>query len=52
MNEEDWAKLAELLNEILDLPGSWEQKKTEFDRAMAEHNGTEALEEIVSWYTN
>lgn len=50
MDNEKYEQLANLLNELINAKGNWQEKQTELDRAMAEHNAESTLAELVSWY--
>lgn len=49
MNQADWEKLSELLDEAVMGDGSWQEKK-EVIRTNLSQRGYDALEELVEWF--
>ena len=50
MNDRDWEKFFALLEKIINIPGSWQEKRDEV-RSSAESEGcVNNLDEFLSWF--
>lgn len=50
MIERDWEKLFEIINKIVDGPGSFKEKKEEVLAKAQEYNCDINFEEFVAWF--
>jgi hypothetical protein len=50
MTEQDWIKFAELLDKIINMPGTWREKQALLQAKAEEHEFEGALDEIAAWF--
>lgn len=50
MNERHWEIFCDLLNRILNMGGSWQEKRDIIRDAVSDNDASSAWEEIVGWF--
>lgn len=50
MNAQHWEIFADLVERIVDMEGTWQEKRATVERAVCQHSTTERWEEFISWF--
>ena len=52
MTEKKWDDFAELLTAIMDMEGTWQEKKEELLHQMKQRDAEAALSEVTGWFND
>ena len=51
MSEQEWAQFFDLLNKIVNMPGTYQEKVAKLDAAAEANDSIGEFEELLYWYS-